>query len=222
MHARELLRRFCLVLLCDATTTHLKVPARTGVRRSSVCDTNVERCHFTVSPGHMQDNQATEVASQPRAIQRAYPHLKAGLSFLLASSLALYRLLVALAFNISKPILLLSPVPIALYILSPIFTLCSVLFDMLVLMPFKAAVYLFDALYPLYVFCGVACIMGCLLGLGGRYLSDVLVKMAAESVSRGSPGGEEELSSSSTSSPNPDLYDNSSYSAMESEKESEE
>lgn len=170
----------------------------------------------------MQDNQATEVASQPRAIQRAYPHLKAGLSFLLASSLALYRLLVALAFNISKPILLLSPVPIALYILSPIFTLCSVLFDMLVLMPFKAAVYLFDALYPLYVFCGVACIMGCLLGLGGRYLSDVLVKMVAESVSRGSPGGEEELSSSSTSSPNPDLYDNSSYSAMESEKESEE
>lgn len=169
----------------------------------------------------MEDNQATEAVSQPRAIQRAYPHLKAALSFLLASSLALYRLLVALAFKISKPILLLSPVPIALYILSPIFTLCSVLFDILVLMPFKTAVYLLDALYPLYVFCGVACITGCLLGLGGRYLSDVLVKMAAESVSRESPGGEEELSSSSTSTPNPNLYENS-YSAMESERESEE
>ena len=172
----------------------------------------------------MVNNQATEPASQPaQAIQRAYPYLKAALSFLLASSLALYRLLVALTFNISKPILFLSPVPIALYILSPIFTLCSVLFDILVLVPFKAAVYLLDALYPLYVFCGVACITGCLLGLGGRYLSDMLVKMAAEPVSRESPGNghEEELSSSSTSSPNPNMYD-TSHSATESEKESEE
>lgn len=53
---------------------------------------------------------------------------------------------------------------------------------MLVLMPFKTAAYLLDALYPLYVFCGVACITGCLLGLGGRYLSDVLVKMAKDSM----------------------------------------
>ncbi|KAF8716092.1 hypothetical protein AX14_012434 [Amanita brunnescens Koide BX004] len=169
----------------------------------------------------MQDNrpQVTEAASQPPGIQSAYPHLKAALSFLLATSLALYRLLVTLASTISKPILFLSPVPVALYILSPIFTLCNVLFDMLVLMPFKAAVYLLDALYPLYVFCGVACITGCLLGLVGRYLSDVLVRMTADSISKGSSSGEGSLSSSS--SPNPNLSDNS-YSATESEKGLEE
>ena len=110
-----------------------------------------------------------------------------------------------------------NPIPIALYTLSPVFTLCSILFDMV---PFKATVCLLDALYPLYVFCGITCITGRLPGLGVRYLSDALVKMAAKSVSKGPLDGEEELSLSSRSSPNPTF--NNSYSAMELEKDPEE
>ncbi|KAF8331005.1 hypothetical protein F5887DRAFT_1178369 [Amanita rubescens] len=127
-------------------------------------------------------NQAIESPSQPADIRSAYPYLKTALSFLFATTLGLYRILYNFVFKIAKPVILLSPLPIILYILSPVFTFCNVLFDMLVLMPFRMAAYLLDALYPLYVFCGVACITGCLLGLGGRYLSDLLVKMTKDSV----------------------------------------
>lgn len=46
----------------------------------------------------------------------------------------------------------------------------QVLFDVLVLTPYNSVIYLVDAIYPLYVFCGVACITGVILGVLARQL----------------------------------------------------
>ena len=123
---------------------------------------------------------ATAPPSRPAAIQSAYPYFRSAFSFLIPATLALYRVLVQIASKVFKPIILLSPIPVVLYILAPVFAFCNVLLDVLVLMPIKTILYLLDAFYPLYVFCGVACITGCLLGLGAKYMSNVLVKMVTE------------------------------------------
>ena len=41
--------------------------------------------------------------------------------------------------------------------------------------PYKIITYFLDALYPLYVLAGVACITGGVLGIAGRKLSRLLV-----------------------------------------------
>jgi hypothetical protein len=43
--------------------------------------------------------------------------------------------------------------------------------------PYNSVVYFLDAMFPLYVFCGVACITGGLMGLVGRILCRVLIDM---------------------------------------------
>lgn len=67
---------------------------------------------------------------------------------------------------------LLSPflaiVPIALYLLSPVIISAQMLFDTFIGMPYRAAVYVLQALYPIYAFIGVACLSGIVVGLGAR------------------------------------------------------
>ncbi|KAK2459463.1 hypothetical protein APHAL10511_008523 [Amanita phalloides] len=125
---------------------------------------------------------AKPATAPPAAIRRAYPYLKTALSFLIPTTIALYRLLAQLASKFSKPILFLSPIPIIFYLISPIVVFCDVVLDLLIWTPLRTAIYLFDALYPVYVLGGVACITGCLLGLLGRYMSDTLVKFVMEIV----------------------------------------
>ena len=69
---------------------------------------------------------------------------------------------------------LLSPflvvIPVVVYLLSPIIISSQIIFDALVGMPFRAAVYVLQALYPLYAFLGVACLSGIILGMGARQI----------------------------------------------------
>ena len=53
--------------------------------------------------------------------------------------------------------------------------------------PYHVAVDFFVAVQPLYVFCGVACISGAVIGLGGRVIASV-----ASSVFMGPEGVEKE------------------------------
>ncbi|KAE9392958.1 hypothetical protein BT96DRAFT_924395 [Gymnopus androsaceus JB14] len=57
-----------------------------------------------------------------------------------------------------------------LYILAPFIVFLEVLFDIFLLTPYNLVVYLVDAVYPLYVFCGVACITGVVIGVVARWI----------------------------------------------------
>ena len=73
---------------------------------------------------------------------------------------------------------MLSPLPIILYFLAPAIVFAEVVLDMLVSTPYHISLYLLDAFYPVYVLCGVACIVGALLGIGGRITTTMLVDVA--------------------------------------------
>ncbi|KAM6490050.1 hypothetical protein JOM56_014629 [Amanita muscaria] len=128
-------------------------------------------------PARRASSKANIAVDPVAVIQGVYPYLKSIISLVILTLLGLYRVLVYLTSQLVKPILVLSPIPIILYILSPVFTFCQVLLDVLVFAPVRTAVYILDAVYPLYVFVGVACITGCLLGLAARFVSEWLVKM---------------------------------------------
>ncbi|KAF8868466.1 hypothetical protein BD779DRAFT_1001493 [Infundibulicybe gibba] len=68
---------------------------------------------------------------------------------------------------------------IILYIVSPAIVFLNISYTLLLSTPARIVVYLFDAFYPLYVFFGVACITGALLGLAGKLLSSLLVELCA-------------------------------------------
>jgi hypothetical protein len=61
-------------------------------------------------------------------------------------------------------------IPIPIYLLSPVTITSKILLDLLVVLPFRAVVYVSQALYPIYAFLGVACLSGAIVGFGGRQL----------------------------------------------------
>jgi hypothetical protein len=71
-------------------------------------------------------------------------------------------------------ILILSPIPIILYAFAPVLVFLQLAFSVLVLLPYHTVLYLVDVLYPLYVFFGMACTAGALIGLSGRILAAIL------------------------------------------------
>lgn len=58
----------------------------------------------------------------------------------------------------------------SLYILAPVIVFSQVLLDIFVFTPYDLVVYFVDAMYPVYVFCGVACITGVIIGGFARWL----------------------------------------------------
>lgn len=85
----------------------------------------------------------------------------------------------SLVLSLLKPLLVLSPLPIVLYLFAPIFVFINIAITLFVRLPYSTLVYLTDALYPFYVLCGVACIAGGVFGLSGRLLCQVLMRMVA-------------------------------------------
>jgi len=67
-----------------------------------------------------------------------------------------------------SPFLLL--IPVAVYLFSPIIISSQIIFDTFVHMPFRAGVYVLQALYPIYAFLGVACLSGIIIGIGARQI----------------------------------------------------
>jgi hypothetical protein len=61
-------------------------------------------------------------------------------------------------------------IPIPIYLLSPVTITSKILLDLFVVLPYRAVVYVAQALYPVYAFLGVACLLGAIIGFGGRQL----------------------------------------------------
>ncbi|PPQ96628.1 hypothetical protein CVT26_010669 [Gymnopilus dilepis] len=83
----------------------------------------------------------------------------------------------SLAISLVKPLnfLIFSPIPVFLYVLAPVIVFLQLALNAFVWSPYRVALYLLDALYPLYVLCGVACITGGILGFAARMISQILV-----------------------------------------------
>lgn len=88
-----------------------------------------------------------------------------------ASNVALYIISLSL-----YPLLVLgkAPLPFLRYILSPLIVFCQILLGLFFIVPYQAIVNFFVAIQPVYVFCGVACITGAVVGLGGRLVERLL------------------------------------------------
>ncbi len=85
----------------------------------------------------------------------------------------------SLSLSLLKPLLVLSPLPIVLYLFAPLFVFINIAITLFVRLPYSTLAYLTDALYPFYVLCGVACIAGGVFGLSGRLLCRVLIRLVA-------------------------------------------
>ncbi|KXN85219.1 hypothetical protein AN958_11494 [Leucoagaricus sp. SymC.cos] len=88
------------------------------------------------------------------------------------------------------------------YILAPFFSFGAILFSITLGAPYQFLTWLLEALFPLYVFCGVACITGGLLGFGGRVMTMSIVKSVSEEREREKVGYYEETMKSKEFDPN--------------------
>ena len=71
--------------------------------------------------------------------------------------------------------------PAISYLVAPLLVSAAIVINVSVLTPLSVARYLLSSLYPVYVFCTVACITGVVAGMGGRGLTVLLTKMFTES-----------------------------------------
>ena len=70
--------------------------------------------------------------------------------------------------------------PVISYLVAPLLIFVAMIINVSFLAPFGAARYILSFLYPIYVFCGVACITGVVVGVGGRLLSALLTRAFAK------------------------------------------
>ncbi|KAJ7257546.1 hypothetical protein B0H12DRAFT_1232576 [Mycena haematopus] len=105
--------------------------------------------------------------TDPPALARALPYIQSAATHLLSS---LFRTVFAAATFLAHPIVLVLPASIALllYIVAPFLVFSQLVFEIVLHTPYRVIVFLSDAVYPAYVFLGVACITGALLGWTGR------------------------------------------------------
>lgn len=68
-------------------------------------------------------------------------------------------------------VLMKAQLPLILYILSPIIVFGQIILGLFFVIPYHILVDFFVAVQPFYVFCGIACITGAVVGLGGRFLA---------------------------------------------------
>lgn len=101
-------------------------------------------------------------------ISSILPLVSSGISTLLSALSHAVWLFNIIFFALLYPFLALLPIPI--YLLSPVTITSKIFFDLLVLLPYRAVVYVSQALYPIYAFMGVACLSGAIIGFGGRQI----------------------------------------------------
>lgn len=76
--------------------------------------------------------------------------------------------------------------PAVSYLVAPLVAFVAIVVNASILTPLSTAHYLLSSLYPVYVFCGVACITGIVIGMGGRGLAALLTRAFATSEQDGS------------------------------------
>jgi hypothetical protein len=79
-----------------------------------------------------------------------------------------FRLSFSASYLLLKPFI--TAFSFAFAILAPIFLAVNILFQVLVVLPSRIVTALAQFFYPIYLFCGTACIFGAGVGLGGRLL----------------------------------------------------
>jgi hypothetical protein len=133
--------------------------------------------------------QTLATSSDSPPIARLLPFISTTFSFITSSIFSVlptaYGVLSLVSSLLLAPILAfaslldLSPlVWIFLYTIAPFVSVLQIALDVFVRTPYAAAAYVFDVLSPIYVFCGVAIIIGSLIGFGGRIISLALVNWA--------------------------------------------
>ena len=120
---------------------------------------------------------ATQAAASPAALQQLLPYVSGG-SALFSSVSVVFRFLIRLISSTSRFILFFSPLPIALYLFAPAFVFLKIVTDFLIVLPYRITLSVLDVFYPFYVFFGVACITGALVGLSGRLITELLIQAA--------------------------------------------
>jgi len=117
----------------------------------------------------------TSPEQQVAPLFKAIPYVKTALSFFITAIQSAFRHARQISATLasSSPI---HPVPIILYVVAPLTVFLSYVAWIFVLGPYATIVWLLEALHPLYVFCGVACLTGLVLGGVARYLATVLVE----------------------------------------------
>uniref|UniRef100_A0A8H7XK45 Uncharacterized protein n=1 Tax=Psilocybe cubensis TaxID=181762 RepID=A0A8H7XK45_PSICU len=140
---------------------------------------------YKLYPMSLTPNPATEFSSSTienfsaQASEFTAPILRVIPYITFASSVV--RTTFAFIWSLFHPLLRLSPLPIILYVLGPAIVFVDIFTTVFIRAPYTIIVYLMEALYPLYVFCGVACITGVILGLSARIISRLIVAaMSAE------------------------------------------
>jgi hypothetical protein len=117
---------------------------------------------------------SAQIAQNSPPITQLIPLISKTWTFLVAAASYLIHAFIFLASWISYPMLVIvkAPLPFILYILSPVIVFGQILFGGLFIFPYNAIVEFFVELQPFYVFCGVACISGAVIGMGGRLVAE--------------------------------------------------
>jgi hypothetical protein len=112
----------------------------------------------------------TQVIENAPPIKQLIPFLSKSASLLASAASHLSSVLVFLSSLLFSSIILFANVPlqIILYVISPVLAFVQIVLGVLLVNPYHAIVNFFLAVQPFYVFCGVACISGTVIGLGGR------------------------------------------------------
>jgi hypothetical protein len=118
----------------------------------------------------------TQLIENPPPIEQLIPFLSKSASLLASAASHLSSALVFLSSILSYSIILLAsaPLQIILYVISPVLAFVQIVLGVLLVNPYHAIVNFFLVVQPFYVFCGVACISGTVIGLGGRRVARAL------------------------------------------------
>ncbi|KAJ7587360.1 hypothetical protein C8J56DRAFT_786377 [Mycena floridula] len=109
----------------------------------------------------------------PAPLAQAIPYISWTFSSIWSAFLALGRLVV----TSTQFLQIFSPLPVVLYLAAPLIVFIQILLEFTVFLPWSALLTLLDVLYPAYVFVGVACITGGLLGYVARFITGIAVDM---------------------------------------------
>ncbi|KAG9220770.1 hypothetical protein CCMSSC00406_0002630 [Pleurotus cornucopiae] len=131
-------------------------------------------------------NSPPEVSSAPPGppIAAIIPVVSAFASLLASTSTTIFWHLWTLAsslyrFSPHHPIIYVS-LPVLRYLFAPFAVLFEIILEAFIWTPWNLAVGALENLYPIYVLCGIACLVGSFLGLFGRLASAVLIGVVLE------------------------------------------
>jgi len=100
---------------------------------------------------------------------KALPHIQRALELLARPAVAALRALTRFMFHHVY-----LPLPAIAWVLAPATVFLGYV-AAAVLAPLRAGAYLAEAVHPLYVFCGVACLTGMAVGYGGRLVARLVI-----------------------------------------------